>query len=184
MPRDGASLPSLAFAPLDAVAFDRLVAGQDGEAFLRHHAPHLAGPYSWAAAWDGRPVVAAGLVRVPHLPGYAEAWAVVHDVPRNAWPAITRFARAELARALADGLLLIECTVETARAEHLRWARRLGFEANGVRPGFAGRDCILFGLSALGADSGAQLTFAPAAASRAQRARPEPDAAVRDGGPE
>jgi hypothetical protein len=138
---------ALDILPLTQGDLDVLVDGQEGATFLRQHVSHLINDYAWVARWNGRPVLASGFVFVPHFPGYAEAWAMVRDVPRRAWPKITIFAIAEIARAQAAGVNLIECTVDRAQPAALRWARKLGFEANGVRPGYAGRDCILFGIS-------------------------------------
>ena len=144
MPRDQIDISPLEFVPLAA---DHLAVLSPGDPAIAANYDRLFTQYAWTALWHGQPIVAAGIV--PHtVANYGEAWALVLPdlkAPGRVWVPITSRVRLELARAKADGLRLVECTVDANFPAALRWARRLGFEANGLRPNYAGRDCILFG---------------------------------------
>jgi len=105
----------------------------------------LAGGYALTAI-DGCRTVAAGGV-MPYWPGCGRAWlAPGNGLRRRYWPAITEATIAVFARAHADGMARIETVVrEDMPANHF-WARRLGFESEGLmrRWGPEGKDYRLY----------------------------------------
>lgn len=122
---------------------------------LRRAAPMLADP-EYGAALEG-PRSFSAFVRgaegdgwrlagcgglVEWWPGRAEAWALVGDVPRRAWPAVTRFVAATLDAAAADGAVRVEAYADTPFAAAHGWLRALGFvhEARCEGRGPGGRD--------------------------------------------
>jgi hypothetical protein len=130
-------LPQVKLAGALAEIRDRTV--REGRAEL------LKGPSAWTALVDHRVAGCAGVFAEPDAPWRGIGWALVgEDVPRRAWPEITRTARAVLDRAL---FARIEINVARTFLGGLEWARRLGFEPEGIRTAWFedGTDGIVFG---------------------------------------
>lgn len=124
---------------------------------LRRAAPEICKEHARVGLIDGRPVMAAGVAvkwrgRDPwgRPCGYGEAWARVGfgvaSPPRRLWPEITRQVIAGLDAAAADGIRLIEATVDAEFHAGHRWIIRLGFEFAGLRPNYGptGRDAVMY----------------------------------------
>lgn len=90
---------------------------------------------AWSCLVDGDMVGSAGVA--PEVPWRGVGWCIVRrDVPMRAWPAITRRARDVLAAAHLSGLQRIACFVDVRFGRGLVWARKLGFEPDGIARGY------------------------------------------------
>lgn len=86
---------------------------------------------AWSCLVDGALVGCAGVAI--EMPWRGIGWCIVtRSVPMRAWPIITRRARDVLAAAHAAGLHRIACYVDVRFGRGLVWARKLGFEPDGI----------------------------------------------------
>lgn len=86
---------------------------------------------AFAALVAGRVVGAGGVIA--ETPWCGHAWGLVgRDMPRGAWPAITRKVRATIEDAHRNGMHRIYARVHARSAAACLWIRRLGFEADGI----------------------------------------------------
>ena len=99
---------------------------------------HEVAGWSWTGLIDGRIVGCAGIFPLSAHRGLA--WALLGEMPRRAWPEVTRIVGLEIASAHHKGMRRIEATIRRARPAAKRWMERLGFELEtpGGMPGYAG----------------------------------------------
>lgn len=84
---------------------------------------------AWAALFDGRPVLAAGLVEF--WPGRAYAWALLSADAGPLLLPLTRAIRSELDRVPCRR---VEMAVDAEFPQAIRWAQLLGFECETPEP--------------------------------------------------
>lgn len=89
---------------------------------------------SWSGFAGDVLVGCAGIV--PIWPGRAQAWAVLADVPRRCWPAVTAHVHLICAEAHRLGWARLETTVIDGFAAGQRWAEKCGFDAEGLMRGY------------------------------------------------
>lgn len=79
--------------------------------------------------------------------GRASAWAVLAGVPRRCWPAITGKVHEICNDAQSMGWRRVETTVLDGFDAGARWAKRCGFEREGLMPGYGpdGSDHWMYG---------------------------------------
>jgi len=100
---------------------------------------------TWTGLAGLRVIGCAGIVAETAWRG--TAWAIfAPDVPWRAWPAITAQAATILNRAHARGLHRIAIDVSIDFYPGMVWARRLGFEPDGIARGWLqnGGDAIIY----------------------------------------
>lgn len=119
------------------IEFEKLAEGPNMEAAMEIVARTYVGlpvdtrrfdaAFGWVAKVDGVVVGAAGVA--PIWPGRGICWALIGDVPRRAWPAITRHIEAELPKLEAMGFRRLEASVLDGHEAGHRWIKRLGFNS-------------------------------------------------------
>ena len=125
---DTGSLDALSVRDLAWAAFDGAPPAPEPSPSAAHPAP--------------APIGIGGVM--PHWPGRAATWLVTGDMPRRAWPAVTRKVRDVLDRAHALGYRRIECEVDAEFAGGIRWAFKLGFEIESYMPGYSPEGRAMF----------------------------------------
>lgn len=86
---------------------------------------------SWSAYRDERLIGCGGIA--PETAWRGIGWALVAPgVDRRAWSVITRRARDVLAAAHVAGMHRIACYVDIRFGHGMIWARKLGFEPDGI----------------------------------------------------
>lgn len=109
----------------------------------REYAESIVGQtgVGWTVAKDGRPVACGGIAE--QWPGRAEAWTLLSDEALLMFRHVHRVARGAIANAPWSR---VEMKVDAQHDAGVRWARRLGFECEGLMRKYTtdGRDIFLF----------------------------------------
>ncbi|MFK0377844.1 GNAT family acetyltransferase [Pandoraea sp. NPDC090278] len=109
----------------------------------REYAETIAGQtgVGWTVLKDGKPVACGGVAE--QWPGRAEAWTLLSDDALRTFRHVHRVAQGVIAEAPWNR---IEMKVDARHDAGVRWAKRLGFECEGLMRKYTtdGRDIFLF----------------------------------------